>query len=207
MRGKNPDLHGAAPDSSPVGLLIIDMLSDFEFEGSDQVFDSALQAARQIAQLKKRARAAGIPTIYVSDNSGRWQSSAQRVVEQSGDPAKRGHRIGTLLRPSEEDYFVLKPKHSAFFATPLELLLSHLGANALILTGSTSTQCILFTAIDAYVRDFSLYVPSDCIASGNARDTEVTHYLFENTLKADVRPASKLRVTALRRKHASVAKK
>jgi nicotinamidase-related amidase len=202
MRGKNPDLHGYAPDSAPLALLIVDMLSDFEFEGSEQVFASALTVARNIARLKARARAAGVPCIYVNDNVGKWQSAVQRVVDQATHPEHRGHPIGALLQPSNDDYVVLKPKHSAFFATPLELLLSYIGASALILTGMTRTQCILFTAVDAYVRDFSLYIPEDCTAAQSDRDRRVTRHLFQSTLKADTRAAAQLRMPALLKRHA-----
>lgn len=209
MRGKNPknpDLHGYAPDSSPVVLLVIDMLSDFEFDGSDRIFGNALRVARNIARLKTRAAAADVPCIYVNDNVGKWQSSAQRIVDQAVHPERRGYPVGSLLQPDKQDYFVLKAKHSAFFATPLEVLLSYIGASALILTGATSTQCILFTAMDAYVRDFSLYIPRDCTAAQDSKDRRVTEYLFKNTLKADIRPSSQLKIQSLRKRHASAAR-
>ena len=69
------------------------------------------------------------------------------------------------MRPDRRDYFILKPKHSAFFSTPLELLLEHLGARTLILTGLLADSCILFTAQDAHLRGYRVVVPSDCVAA------------------------------------------
>ena len=202
VRGKNPDLHGAAPDSSPVALLIIDMLGDLDSIPDRRVVKAASVIAPRIAHLKARAHVARIPTVYVNDNIGKWQSAGQRVIDQNASPDRKAHRIASLLRPTSDDYLVLKPKHSGFFATPLDLLLSHLNARALILTGSTAAQCILFTAIDAYVRDFALYVPSDCIVSVDRESRHAVTHLLSTVLKADLRASGDLRIPALVRRHA-----
>src|SRR5689334_5052482 len=128
MRGKNPDLHGAAPDSSPVALLIVDMLGDLDSIPDRRVVEVAAATAPRIAHLKARAHAARIPTVYVNDNVGKWQSAGQRVIDQNESRDRKAQRIASLLRPTNDDYLVLKPKHSGFFATPLDLLLAHLGA-------------------------------------------------------------------------------
>ncbi len=86
-------------------------------------------------------------------------------------------RLVERLKPDEEDYFVLKPKHSGFFSTTLEILLNHLKTNTVVLTGIAGNICVLFTANDAYMRDFQLVVPSDCVASNS--DTENQHALNE----------------------------
>ncbi len=112
--------------------------------------------ARRIAALKRRAKAAGIPAIYVNDNFGRWQSDFTKVVQHCLDDGVRGEEMARILHPEEDDYFVLKPKHSAFYATTLDTLLQYLGAKRLILTGVAGNICILFSANDAYMRDFDL---------------------------------------------------
>lgn len=201
MRTKSPTLHGSAPDSSPVSLLIVDMLSSFDFSEGSRVLEEATRTAAAIAQLKARITAVGIPTIYINDNVGRWQSAGQRVIDQNAAPTHRGRHIRDLLLPTNADYLVLKPKHSGFYATPLSVLLEHLNTTALILTGMTATQCILFTAIDAYVRDFHLYIPEDCVVYGNQADRRAALHLFADTLGADTRPSVDLRIPALRRRH------
>lgn len=162
---KSESLHGNAPDNSSTVLVLIDVISDFEFEDGDKLFENALPMAKNIAALKKRAVQAQIPTVYVNDNFGKWQSDFKKLLEHARDSAVRGSRIAELLAPDAADYFVLKPKHSGFYSTTLELLLSYLKSKTLILAGIATDVCILFTANDAYMRDYTLVVPSDCVAA------------------------------------------
>jgi nicotinamidase-related amidase len=162
-RGKSGDLHGNAPDESRVALLIIDMINAFDFDGAQRMLPRALAAARAIASLKRRARSAGTAVVYVNDNFGRWRSDFRQILEHCLESP--GRQIAELLKPEKEDYFVLKPKHSGFQFTTLDVLLEHLGAEELILTGVAGNFCVLFTAHDAYMRDYRLVVPSDCVAS------------------------------------------
>src|SRR5215203_3624728 len=144
----------SAPHKSEVALLIIDMISDFEFTQGEKLLRTALPAARNIVRLKKRASGARIPTIYVNDNFGQWRSDFRQLVDRCLREKVRGEPIVRLLMPGDDDYFVLKPANSGFFATPLQTLLQLIGAETLILTGVSSHQCILFTAADAYVRNY-----------------------------------------------------
>src|SRR4051812_12604737 len=169
MPWKNRDLHGNAPDKSDVVLLLIDFINDLEFEEGEKLLEFALPAAERVAELKARAKRAGIPVIYVNDNFGRWQSNFHTQVEHCLEDGVRGKPLAQLLRPDEDDYFVLKPKHSGFFSTTLDLLLEYLGARTLIMTGIAGNICVLFTANDAYLRDFGLIVPCDAVAS-NTRE-------------------------------------
>jgi nicotinamidase-related amidase len=170
------------------------MISDFEFEDGEQVLRAALPTARKIARLKQRTKAAGLPTIYVNDNFGRWRSDFRALVQHCSAKGSRGAPIAQLLAPDHEDYFVLKPKHSGFFATPLDTLLGYIGVDTVILTGVSSHQCILFTANDAYVRDLKIIVPRDCIAAGNARETKFAVSYFKQVLHADIRSQSRVRL-------------
>ncbi|HEX8312143.1 MAG TPA: isochorismatase family cysteine hydrolase [Chthoniobacteraceae bacterium] len=189
----NPDLHGSAPDRSPVVLLLIDVINDMEFEGGEKLLKHALPAARKIAALKKRAKAAGVPAIYVNDNFGRWQSDFTKLVRHCLEDGVRGAPITEILQPEEEDYFVLKPKHSGFFASSLDILLQYLGAETLILTGFAGNLCVLYTANDAYMRDYSLIVPSDCMASEIARANVYALDQMKRYLKAKTSPSSRVR--------------
>jgi nicotinamidase-related amidase len=189
---KNEDLHGSAPDKSKTALLIIDMISDFDFEDGEKLFPLALAAAEKLARLKKRAKKAGVPIVYVNDNFGKWQSDFRKLLEHCGRRDARGRRIVDLLAPDEEDYFVLKPKHSGFYSTTLDVLLEYLGAETLVLTGVATDICILFTANDAYMRDFNLFVPRDCVAANEVETNEKTLVYLENILKADTRAAEEI---------------
>jgi nicotinamidase-related amidase len=172
MPVKNKDLHGNVPDSAEAALLLIDVINDFEFEGGDHLLKLALPVGENIAGLKRRAKKAGIPAIYVNDNFGKWRSDFKKIVAHCLEDGVRGKPFAQLVLPDEDDYFVLKPKHSGFFCTTLELLLEHLGAETLILTGIAGNNCVLVTANDAYMRDFKLTIPSDCVVSQTAEENE-----------------------------------
>jgi nicotinamidase-related amidase len=194
---QNSDLHGNAPDKSPVALLLIDVINDLEFEGGDKLFRHALPAARRIAVFKRRCGEAGIPAIYVNDNFGKWQSDFRKLISHCLDDDTRGREIVELLKPADDDYFVLKPKHSGFYSTTLDLLLKHLGADTLILAGFTADICILFTANDAYMRDYRLVIPADCVASQDETENQRALKFMERVLKADTPRSEEVDLNAM----------
>ncbi|HZZ74006.1 MAG TPA: isochorismatase family cysteine hydrolase [Pirellulales bacterium] len=183
----NPDLHGNVPDKAEVALLLIDFINDLEFPGGALLFESALAAARQTSALKEAVGERGWPTIYVNDNFGRWRSDFNAQVEHCLRAEVRGRPLAELLRPAREDYFVLKPKHSGFYSTTLQILLEHLGAKRLILAGVATNNCVLFTANDAYLRDFELFIPEDCAAAMDRADHVAALRQMRTVLKADTR--------------------
>jgi nicotinamidase-related amidase len=189
------DLHGSAPDKSAAALLLIDVINDFDFEEGEQLLRLALPVGKNIAELKKRAKAAGIPSIYVNDNFGRWQSDFKKIVAHSRNA--RGKPFVEMLLPDDDDYFVLKPKHSGFYSTTLSLLLTHLTVKNLILTGIAGNNCVLFTANDAYMRDFKIFVPSDCVVSNTEEENLDALRQMETVLKADTTPNTELDLRAI----------
>ena len=193
MKRKNRDLHGNAPDKSHDVLLLIDVINDLEFAEGAALLRHALPMARRLAALKERAINSGIPVIYVNDNFGRWQSDFNKQVEHCLRDRVRGQPLVELLRPTEQDYFVLKPKHSGFYSTSLEILLDYLEVRRLIITGVATNLCVLFTASDAYLRDFELAVPADCVAANTAATNRAALKQIRTTLKADTRLASRLK--------------
>ena len=191
MPVRSEDLHGSAPDKSGAALLLIDVINDFDFPEGEQLLRLAMPVARNIAQLKQRAKSAGIPAIYVNDNFGRWRSDFKKIVAHSREEGK-GKEFVEMLLPEEDDYFVLKPKHSGFYSTSLSLLLTHLTAKNLILTGIAGNNCVLVTANDAYMRDFKLFVPVDCVASNTEEENRHALEQMETVLKADTTISSEL---------------
>jgi nicotinamidase-related amidase len=192
MLGTQKDLHGNAPDDTAVALLLIDVINDLEFDGGEALLAHALPMATQISALKRRAKRAGIPAIYVNDNFGRWQSDFAKLLAHCLDDGVRGQPLAEQLRPEQDDYFVLKPKHSGFYATTLDLLLRYLQVTIVILTGLTGDICVLFTANDAYMRDFRLVVPADCVASQDSEENRHALLHMQRVLKADVQPSTTL---------------
>lgn len=182
---------------SPIALILIDVINHFDFPDGDKILKQALPVAARLARLKERCRRAGIPAIYVNDNFGQWRSDAKSLISRCLDSHCAGKPIVSQLRPHDEDYLVLKPMHSAFFQTPLEILLHYLGATSLILTGLATNSCIICTAHDAKMRDFSLYVPSDCSAARSRREHAQAIEHIKDMTGADVTPSGRLRVDAL----------
>lgn len=183
---KNEDLHGNAPDNALVALLIVDMISDFEFKDVEQLFRYVPEAAERIARLKMKARQAGVPVVYVNDNYGKWQSDFRKLVEHCLKEPVRGRPIVEKLLPSDDDYFVLKPKLSGFFSTTLEVLLTYLKVKTLVLVGVAGNICILFTASDAYMRDYNLVIPPDCVASNNQELNDQALDMMKTVLDAQL---------------------
>jgi nicotinamidase-related amidase len=200
MPEKNIDLHGSAPDKHKFALLLIDVINDFDFPEADQLLKYARPMARNLLRLKRRAQKAGIPVVYVNDNFGRWKSDFRRTVEHCAHHG-RGREVVELLRPEENDYFVLKPKHSGFFSTTLETLLRYLETQTLILTGIAGNFCVLFTANDAYMRDFNLFVPLDCTVSNSKKGNDSALALMRKFLKADTRSSSGIALRTAQKKN------
>ncbi len=200
MAKTSEDLHGNAPDSCAVALLLIDVINKLDFPGNEEIVKEAPRMAERIAKLKKRARAAGVPCVYVNDNFGKWRSDFEGTVEACLRAEGVGRFLAETLRPEPEDYCVLKPKHSGFYSTTLDLLLRHLEAQTLIITGIAGDRCVLFTANDAYLRDYKLFVPKDCTVSNRTEDNCQALKLMERVLDADVRDSGKIQVGRLVKK-------
>ena len=196
---RNPDLHGKAPDKASVALLLVDVINDLEFPGGDQLLVHAEPMAARLAAFKRRVKGAGIPAIYANDNFGRWQSDFASLVRHCTEDSVRGRPVARLLVPEDDDYFVLKPKHSAFFATPLETLLAYLGVKTLILTGLTTDSCVTFTAADAFVRDFHVIVPDDCVTSIDPEDHRQALHRMTRAMKVEVRASDAIDLAPLLR--------
>ena len=192
MSRRSPTLHGSAPQRARVVLLLIDVINDMEFPEGCRLMKYAWPAAKRIAVLRKRAKRSGVPIIYVNDNFGRWQSDFRNQVRHCLKDGVRGQRISEILQPDEEDYFVLKPKHSGFFSTTLDILLEYIGAETLILAGIAGNICVLYTANDAYMRDFRIIVPADCIASERPSLNAAALQQMKRYLKAEVCPGNRI---------------
>lgn len=188
----DPSSHEAT-----TALLLIDVINDLDFEGSERMLPDALKAADAISALKSRAKASGIPVIYVNDNFGHWRSDFREVAHYCSTNGDYGRQLIERLAPDDDDFFVLKPKHSGFYNTTLETLLRHLGVRRLILTGFSAHVCVLFTAGDAYMRDFALYAPEDCTASPTPEENEAALAYMKRVLKVDLSPSAELDLDAL----------
>ncbi len=148
--------------SGKAALLIIDMINSFDFSGGEVLKERAGAIVEPILRLRKDVEAQGWPVVYVNDNFGEWHSERSRLVELA---LEHENPVMKAIEPNEADYFIIKPQFSGFYATNLQVLLPKLGVSRLILTGVATDICILFTAGDAHMRDYDLWVPSDAVAA------------------------------------------
>jgi nicotinamidase-related amidase len=165
MPARNSDLHGNVPDRCSVALVLIDVINDMEFDDGAALLENALPAARNLAGLIRRAKDAGVPVIYANDNFGKWRSDFRQQLGHVLGDGVRGEPVARLLHPAEEDYFVLKAKHSGFYQSQLDLLIDYLQVRTVVIAGFTTDNCVLFTASDAYLRDLNIILPPDCSAA------------------------------------------
>ena len=177
---------------SGTALLLIDVINDLAFEGSAALVAQAEPMATRLAHLKRRTSAAGVPAIFINDNFGQWRSDFRKTVAHCTSRSSPGRRVSQRLRPTSRDYFVLKPKHSGFFDTTLDTLLETLRIRRLIVTGIAGNICVLFTANDAYMRDFKIFAPADCIVSNTAAENDHALRQIETVLKGNIAASTRL---------------
>jgi nicotinamidase-related amidase len=175
----------ALPRSRSV-LLLVDFINPLQFPGADSIAPAALQAARCTARLKQVLAQRGIPAVYANDNYGTWRSQFSDVLEYcQGLPGEAGE-IARVLAPAECDLSILKPRHSAFYATALELLLTQMQAHELIVVGLSADMCVQLTAMDAYLRGYAVWAPADCTAAETPERQRESLAYIERVFKADV---------------------
>lgn len=150
------------PDTA---LLLVDVINDLDFPGGRALLEHALPAAERIRDLVDRAREADVPVIYANDNFGHWRDDFREVLRHCLEDGVPGEPLARLLAPADHDYVLLKPRHSAFLDTPLDLLLRRLGIEELVLAGFATDLCVQLTAGDAHMRGYGLHVPSDASAA------------------------------------------
>jgi nicotinamidase-related amidase len=167
-------------------LLIIDMINDLGFEGGDALLEQARPAASSMEQLRTWYRDHDRPVIYANDNFGRWHADFDKVIEHCRRVGSRGASLSDGLLPGVEDYYILKPRHSAFYQTPLDTLLQELDIHSLAVVGIAADDCVLRTALDAQMRHYALWVPADAVASQTALRSQRALACLSEVAGADI---------------------
>jgi nicotinamidase-related amidase len=165
-------------------LLIIDVINDFEFKHGKILSEKTLHILSPLKGLKDYFKKEQLPIIYVNDHYNLWQANLDKIISHCLNPLSE--TILSEVKPNEEDFFLIKPKHSAFYGTALNTLLHQLHVDTLVLTGIAGNICVLFTANDAYMREYQLIIPRDCIASVDDQDHTYALTMMENVLKAEI---------------------
>ncbi|GAA4447730.1 isochorismatase family cysteine hydrolase [Novipirellula rosea] len=192
LTDSDSDSHFSETARASTALLIVDMINDLEFDEGEQLLEFALPVARRLQKLKQRFNQRGWPVIYANDNFGKWQSDFRSQVDHCLQDNVRGKAIVERLVPESDDYFVLKPMHSAFYGTTLDILLKNLGVTTLVITGVATNICILFTGNDAYMRGYRLWIPGDCVAANTATLSETALEQARMVLKANTTNSAEL---------------
>jgi nicotinamidase-related amidase len=172
-------------------LLIVDMLNTYEHEDADRLAASVKGAVPQIAALIERARSDDVPLVYVNDNYGDWNSSSEELAERAM-AGRHTDLVGPLL-PRKDDAFVIKARHSVFYSTPLEYLLQSMEVGRIVLAGQATEQCILYSALDGYVRHFAVVVPRDGVAHIHEHLADAAFEMMERNMHAQIQPAEEVR--------------
>ena len=171
-------------------LLLVDFINPMQFDGAEELAPAAIEAATATAALKRRYRREGWSTIYVNDNFGQWRSNFHKLLTECRRARGPARTLARLLAPDDDDLMVLKPRHSGFYATPLQLLLEQLGARELAITGLAADFCVKCTAMDAYVRGYRVWVPADCTAAESEERKRDALDWIALTLKARISPST-----------------
>ena len=191
------DKHSNAVPTAPdhdqsrggAALIIVDMFNDFAFPGGKVLEPKARAIASAMLEMRGAIERAGWPVIYVNDNFGEWHSEKSKLVEAA---IASGSEVARMMRPGDEHYFIIKPKLSGFYATNLAVLLPKLGASRLIITGVAADMCVLFTAADAHMRDYRLWIPADLVAGEDDERAGAALDIMAESMAAETRPTSKL---------------
>ena len=172
-------------------LLLVDFINPLDFPGAGKLAGPAVAAARATAGLKQQLAAEGVAAIYANDNYGVWQSDFHSLVSaclgMDGPPGE----IARLVYPQADDLTILKPRHSAFYASPLELLLAEMQARELVICGLATDMCVQLTAGDAFLREFTTWVPADCTAAESSAVKSASLDYMATVLQCDTRPWAK----------------
>lgn len=172
-------------------LLIIDMINDFDFPEGENLAEKTKKIVDPILRLKKAFFEKDLPVIYINDHYNLWQADFEKIIDYCSNE-KSEEIINRISPEKNKDYFLIKPKHSAFYGTALHTLLQQLKVDTLLLTGIAGNICVLFTANDAYMREYKLMIPQDCIASNNDQDNEYALKMMQNVLTAETKASDQL---------------
>jgi nicotinamidase-related amidase len=168
-------------------LIVIDMINAYDFPDAEKLIPSAEKAVPVIRELIEQAAESDMPVIYVNDNFGHWRSNRDELIEEA---CGSGHaHLVEPIKPGDDALFVVKARHSIFFQTPLEYLLNQEDVGSLILTGQVTEQCILYSALDAYIRHFEVRVPPDAVAHIYEDLADAALRMMERNMDADLTPA------------------
>ncbi|MCW5821508.1 MAG: cysteine hydrolase [Cyanobacteria bacterium TGS_CYA1] len=178
---------------SQSALLMIDVINHLEFDGNEGLLRAVPNLIKNLKPLSEFFRFKNIPVIYLNDNFNNWHSDFAELVEYCTSKNVNGKELAENLRPTKDDYFILKPMHSGFYGTPLHILLQRLAIKNLFLTGIAADICVQYTANDAYMRNYKVNIVSDCVIANTLEDTKYALDKMKRLLKAPILTADEVK--------------
>jgi nicotinamidase-related amidase len=180
-------------DTGRTVVLVVDMFNSYDFEDADALLANAERAVPNICALLERARDENVAVLYVNDNYGDWNASRDDLVGQALEG--RGGHLLEPLAPSGDARLIHKARHSIFYQTPLEYLLHEEGFSRLVLTGQVTEQCILYSALDAYLRHFEIAVPEDAVAGIHDNLAQAALEMMQRNMDVDTTAAADVKLS------------
>ncbi len=175
---------------SETALIVIDMLNRYEHEDAEALRESVRAALPGIRGALDAAAEKGLMTVYVNDNHGDWAADREALCEWAASgPAKE---LVEPILPAGDAAFVTKARHTIFYETPLNYLLRSSGVERIVLSGQVTEQCVLYSALDGYVRHFELAVPRDAVAHIHEDLADAALRMMERNMGATVGSAAEL---------------
>ncbi|MFD1039916.1 isochorismatase family cysteine hydrolase [Virgibacillus byunsanensis] len=167
-------------------IIFVDIINDFDFIGGDKLLKNTKDILPNLKKLKDYGKKNDIPLIYLNDHYGMWQADFDKIINYCKNESNQ--EIIDKLKPDKEDYFFIKPQHSAFFQTPLQSLLVELEITTLLMAGIAGDICILFSAKDAYMYQYNMHIPKNCMVSEEKESNEYALSLMHSVMKAKLDP-------------------
>ncbi len=170
-------------------VLVIDMVNTYRHPDADLLIPHVARIMGPLTDLVERARRRDdVRVVYVNDNYGDFTADFADLI----DAALAGRRPDLVepIVPDEHDAVLTKVRHSAFYATPLAYLLDRGGTSRVIVTGQVTEQCILYSALDAYVRHLDVVVPTDTVAHIDAELARAALQMMHRNMAASLSSAA-----------------
>ena len=168
---------------SKTALIVVDMVNSYDHPDAEKLTKSVETVLPTITDTIDTWDG---PTIYVNDNFGHWRSNRDDLLETALTGEFRA--LVEPIAPKDDAMFVVKARHSIFFQTPLEYLLGQEKIDRIVLVGQVTEQCILYSALDAYIRHIDVRVPRDAVAHIHEDLADAALKMMELNMSVDVSP-------------------
>ncbi|CAM3034800.1 cysteine hydrolase family protein [Mycobacterium simiae] len=174
---------------SDTAVLVVDMMNNYQHPDAEVLIPNVAKIIDPLADLVRRARDSDdVDLIYVNDNYGDFTAGFDDLVESACN-GERPDLVEPIV-PRDGTRVMTKVRHSAFYATPLAYLLNRLETERLILTGQVTEQCILYSALDAYVRHLQVVIPTDAVAHIDEELGAAALKMMESNMSAELTTAA-----------------